>query len=311
MTQVSKDREFLRKFSYTEKEMKKNLNDKFSYIETFIKHKPKIQESRLKRKIRNLSTINILYSVYLSFKKIDKDFINKIEKIKTELEKREDLFPSVLDFLDNNEIIYDDLYFWHPGLKFTDIFALIIHLLPNIVNDYKKYLIRQLILGLEPKTGILNIFKKRLSKNMGDFEVIKKDLLIFKIYQDSSFCAEYEEINSVGIKRKEISKNSKKKIFKKEKIFKIVTSAYWKDEEKEEENCEEIINMIGGVEINKNYSKDIELVLCPSLSFVDVEIQGKNIVVEMNVLNDLITKNERSKEYWISEGIINEKWEFI
>jgi len=320
MSKVSEERELIKKYFYSNElsdlEMKKGLNDQFSYINTFLKYRHKSEESQIKRKIKNLSTINILYSVYISYKNIDKSFIKKLEKIRNELSTRSDLFEAVIDFLENNEIIYDDLYFWHPGLKYSDVFSLIYDLIPNIVEEYKIYLVNNLILGLEPKTRILEVFKNRLNKSLDDFDIINKDLVLFKVFQDLYSNHENEDF-ALGIKRKEIATRKsirrphKNLTFNVLKFYKIVTAYFWKENDLEEENCEEVLNMIGGVDLKRDYNKDIELVLCPSLSLIEIEIKGKKINVKMAVLNDLIVQNNRSKNFWMLNGVINKNWEFL
>ena len=69
--------------------------------------------------------------------------------------------------------------------------------------------------------------------------------------------------------------------------------------------------MIGGVDLKRDYNKDIELVLYPSLSLIEIEIKGKKINVKMAVLNDLIVQNNRSKNFWMLNGVINKNWEFL
>ncbi|EOB14788.1 hypothetical protein NBO_15g0001 [Nosema bombycis CQ1] len=67
MSQVEKDREFLRK----ERSFKPSESN-ISYINTFEKHKFKKQESTIvKKKISNLTTINILFAVHEGFKNMN------------------------------------------------------------------------------------------------------------------------------------------------------------------------------------------------------------------------------------------------
>jgi hypothetical protein len=323
MSKVSDDRNFIKSCISENGDIvsiemkKKSCEEDFSYLNTFLKYRPKTEESGIRRKIRNLSTINILYSVYFAFKKLDKSFIKKIEKIKDELSSRNDIFISVLEFIENNEIIYDDLYFWHPGIKYSDVFSLIVEVVPNIVDLYKNYLVESYILGMNPRIRILDVLKNRFNKNLGDFDVIHKDLVLFKLNTENNTSTEYEEISNVGIKRKEkglmkckkrIQKDSEKNI---KKNYKIVTAYFWKADDEEEEVCDEALNLIGGVDLVKKYTEDVELVLCPSLSYINLTINGKNLTVKMYSLNDLLTKNDRSKTFWIDSGVINESWEYL
>lgn len=321
MSKVSDDRNLLKKCILENENLivddmkKKSKEDNFSYINTFLKYRPKTEESTIKRKIRNLSTINILYSVYFAYKNLDKNFIKKIEKIKDELSNRSDIFISVLEFTENSEIVYDDLYFWHPGLKYSDVFSLIIEIIPNILDLYKNYLVESYILGTNTRLRILDVLKQRFNKNLGEFDVIHKDLTLFKLNNDYNEITEYEEISNIGTKRKEIGfLPCKKRIQKDKKIkrfYKIVTSSFWKFNDEEEEFCGEVCKLIGDVDLIKKYDENIDLVLCPSLSYVNLTINGNNLTVKMFILNDLMTKNERSKIYWIEKKVINENWEFL
>lgn len=322
MSKVSDDRNFI-KNCISENgemffgEMKKNTcEEDFSYMNTFLKYRPKTEDSGIRRKIRNLSTINILYSVYFAFKKLDKNFIKKIEKIKEELSSRNDIFVSVLEFMENTEIVYDDLYFWHPGLKYSDVFSLIVEIVPNIVDLYKNYLVESYILGTNPCIRILDVLKNRFNKNLGDFDVIHKDLILFKLNTDTNTSTDYEEISCIGIKRKEkgimkCKKRIQKDLTNIKKSYKIVTAYFWKDCDEEEETCDESLDLIGGIDLVKKYTDDVDLVLCPSLSYVNLTINGKNLTVKMYSLNDLLTRNDRSKMFWMNNGVINEFWEYL
>lgn len=323
MSKVSDDRDFIKKYISENEEVlstemkKKSCEDDFSYINTFLKYRPKTEESGIRRKIRNLSTINILYSVYFAFRKLDKKFIKKIEKIKDELSGRNDIFVSVLEFMENSDIVYDDLYFWHPGLKYSDVFSLIVDIIPNIVDLYKNYLVESYILGINPRIRILDVLKNRFNKNLGDFDVIHQDLVLFKLNTENNTSTEYEEIFNVGIKRKEKGIMKCKKRIQKDlekiisKNFRIVTAYFWKNGDEEEECCDEAFNLIGGVELVKKYSEDVDLVLCPSLSYINLTINGKKLTVKMYSFNDLLTKNDRSKAFWINNEVVNEYWEYI
>lgn len=283
MSQVEKDRKSL-------KEYQMSKQNKFSYIDTFLKYKCKTQESSvIKKKVGSLSTINILFSVHEGFKKINKDFYKKLESIRKILAGREDLASSLIELIERIDVVYDDLYSWYPGMKYSDPWSYFVELVPNIIHEYKSYYTRTLLLRDKPKEKILEVLRNRMSKSLADFDVINKDMFLFNLDQEES---EVKRVKKDG----EIFTN-------------IVSRNYWSDEDV---SIDESTLMRLGISKKKvKYNEDIHLELNNSLSIIEVEINCKVFRLSLVEFNDLLTQNNRSKKVLMNLKIIDDYWNVI
>ncbi|KAI5172705.1 hypothetical protein PAEPH01_1795 [Pancytospora epiphaga] len=88
-----------------------------------------------------------------------------------------------------------------------------------------------------------------------------------------------------------------------------ITLPYWLDTQ-EETISEECLRLIA--EPNRiDVAKDVEAFLVPELSFVECTIGNREIIVSLAQLDGLLIKNEKMREFWMAEGIIDENWCFI
>jgi hypothetical protein len=257
-------------------------NKRISYVPNLIRLSSNTASSRREGtsyktlKIKNMSTRNILYALSESFKNINTRTIKKLEQIKEELRTRGDLFTAILEHIESVEALEDDLYSWYPGLKTSDIFSFFLELVPDLLELYKSYYIESVILLRPPKVRLLDIFKDRLGKNMQCFDVIEKDQAIFKNLAS--------KLPRQGL---------------------ILTSSYWT----EEEACDEVAKLMPEVQERVRLNKDVSAEISHSLSYAEVIVNGRELVVPFTRLNDLMTKNDRSLEFWMKTGVVNEKWE--
>ncbi|EQB61502.1 hypothetical protein NAPIS_ORF00924 [Vairimorpha apis BRL 01] len=150
---------------------------------------------------------------------------------------------------------------------------------------------------------------------MHNFEIINKDLLLFNI-ENNAFCTGFEEIEPLRIKRKDKGKLEINKKIQKENFpayntfYKIVSGSYWTVEDDFDE-CNEVLDIFGSIEKCKKYNDDIDLVLLPSISYIDIIYKEKLITCTMVQMNDLIVKNNRSKKFWIENEVINSNWDYL
>ncbi|KAF9756186.1 hypothetical protein NGRA_3280 [Nosema granulosis] len=278
MSQVEEDRKTLREYK-----INKNENN-ISYIGTFLKYKTN-ESTVIKKKISSLSTINILFSVHEGFKKINKDFYKKLDSIKKVLIVREDLTSSLIELIERIDVVYDDLYTWYPGLKYSDPWSFFIELVPNIIYDYKNYYTRSLLVGEKPKEKILDVLRNRMSKSLIDFDIINKDMFIFNMKDNSE------------VKRsKKLVKN-------------IVSENYWTEDDKNIENG--TLDLIGVSTRCIKYNKDIVLEINNNLTIIELEINSKLFRLSLVEFNDLLNNIERSKQSLINLKIIVSEWNVV
>lgn len=230
-------------------------------------------------KIKGMSTRNILFAVSESFRNINKKTIKRLERIKEELSGREDLFDSILDHMETIDLLEDDFFSWYPGLKTCDIFSFFLELIPDLLCVYKKYFVECLVLHKSPRRKILNVFRDRMSKNLQCFDVIERDLTLF------------EEIS-------------------REKLGggRVITSSYWTDNT---EKCEEALRFFPQIDGNVKLNSNICVELFHPLSYAEISVNNKDLVVSFVQLNDLLTRNDRSLEFWMQAGIVDEDWEYM
>lgn len=291
MEEVERDREAVRRMKRFDKEAIEEVyseslkSKRISYIPNLVamstsKHtKRSTKPGMLRLKIRSMSTRNILFAVSESFRNIDKKIIRKLERIKEELIKRDDLFECIVDHIESMDVIEDELFSWYPGLKTSDILSFFLDLMPNLLERYKKYFVKSLVLHQDPKKKILNALRDRLHKNLQCFDIIERDL---ELFSESS---------------KNISPSGR-----------IITSSYWCEDE---DKCEDALRLFPQLEGRVCLSPDVCVELFHPLSHAEVQINGRDLVVSFVQLNDLLTRNSRSLDFWMREGIVDKDWVYL
>lgn len=164
--QIEKDREAIRKKATDEFQ--------FSYIPFLISPKNK----EIKVKLSKISSLNILIYLEECFQNGKKNIIKEIDKIKRELTSREDLFISVLKYLENKRV-RDDMFYWTPGYKVTNIFCFIVDLIPDFIRQYKEYCIEKVVCGTQ-FYDVTNFIKERYPDDYLNFNLMRMDLSMFQ-----------------------------------------------------------------------------------------------------------------------------------
>lgn len=166
---IERDRENIKK----KKTEGQTDTSEFSYLPFFAPNKALTPRLNLSK----LSTINLLVFLEESFKNGDKYIMRNLDKIKTGIIEREDLFISTLKYLENKKI-RDEMFYWTPGYKISNIFSFIVELIPNFVEQYKEYYIKQIVCK-KVHLNALNFIKERYTTEYERFKIIEKDLLLF------------------------------------------------------------------------------------------------------------------------------------
>lgn len=290
MEGIERDRAILRKMKRFDKDsleaayLESLKQKRISYIPNLLAASKSVAPSSkgisgsIRLKMRGMSTRNILFAVDESFRNVDKKTIRRLERIKDELVRREDLFASILEHMETVEIMEDDFFSWYPGFKTCDIFGFFLELVPNLLDVYKEYFITTLILQRLPKRKILDVFRSRLSRNMQCFDVIERDLDLFD----------------------EVSRNALDG-------GRIITPSYWSSGE---DRCEEVMKFFPHIKERACLTPDIYVELFHPLSYAEISINNKEMVVSFVQLNDLLTKNDRSLEFWMQAGVVDKDWRY-
>ncbi|EOB14789.1 hypothetical protein NBO_15g0002 [Nosema bombycis CQ1] len=166
---------------------------------------------------------------------------------------RDDLTYSLIELIERIDVIYDDLYSWYPGIKYSDPWSYFVELIPDIVQEYKNYYIRALLARDKPKDKILEVLKTRMCKGLGDFDVINRDMFMFNLDQDES---EVKRLKKPG----KVIKN-------------IISKTYW-NEEDSFNISQHTFNIIGAPHEKIKYSEDINLELNLGLSMIEIEVNA-------------------------------------
>ncbi|UTX44177.1 MO25 protein [Encephalitozoon hellem] len=291
MEEIERDREIVRRMKKFDKESmeaacKESLkNKRISYVPNLVAmgiSEPMRRNTRpgvLSLKIRGMSTRNILFAVSESFRNINKKIVRKLERIKEELSRRNDLFECIVDHIESMDVIEDELFSWYPGLKTSDILSFFLDLMPDLLEKYKRYFVKSLVLQQPPKRKILKALRDRLHKNLQCFDIIERDLELF------------EELS------KSISLEGR-----------IITSSYWCEDE---DRCEDALRLFPQLKDRICLSPDVCIELFHPLSHAEIQINGRDLVVSFVQLNDLLTRNARSLDFWMKEGIVDGNWEYL
>ncbi|KAI5149862.1 hypothetical protein ENBRE01_1165 [Enteropsectra breve] len=253
---IEKDRRALR-------ENKDGENaDYFSYLPYLLKKKKKEDTRRIK--LHSMGTLNIIYYVEESFKLTDKYILKNLEKFKSELLTRSDLFVSIMSFVER-EKVKDQLFYWLPGYKIDNVFSFLADVMPDFPSLYKNYLIHWRM-NDEKLHDCFTFIKERYSQEYDSIRIIKRDLELFRS---------------------------------------CITKDYWIEEPLDYND--EFVEIPGKMEINDA----MEGRLIPELSFADVVIGTRQIRVSIYNLLGLLQEKDETKEYWISEGIIDAEWNIV
>jgi len=291
--QIQKDRQNLKE--QTEEE------PSFSYI-PLLSTKPKTSF-----KLSKLSSINALYYAEESFKNGDKFFLKHIDKIRRELMGRPDIFESSLIFLQNKKI-KDDLFYWIPGHKISNIFCFIAEINPNFIELYKSYYVRMIATGRMYYDALLFI-KQRFQQEYHQFHLMSMDLEIFSRYENTayshpqvilnaeaynilwpkdnvfsfSFLPGIELVNNSNIRDE--AENVSKSLFI---TSSVISPLIWTGEETEgSDKCREILKILG-IQETVEISEDLDGILVPKASFVDITVNGCNLVLSIEEFTNFL-----------------------
>ncbi|ELA41540.1 uncharacterized protein VICG_01404 [Vittaforma corneae ATCC 50505] len=248
--QIEKDRESLRN---------QNTQDLgFSYIPLLQAQKT----AKTKVKLSKLSTLNILIYLEEGFQKSDKHMLSNIERIKREVSQRTDLFEAVLKYLENKKV-RDDLFYWTPGYKISNIFCFIMDIIPNFIPLYKEYYIEKIVCKREFYDAS-NFVKERFSNDYEQFNLINMDLSMFR----NCISTHIWTHENVGLDQSEIQALEKLNI------------PYF-----------------------VNFTDDLEAYIVVTTSFVDVTIGNHSFTVRLDALIGLLVRNEKYRNFWDEHGI--------
>lgn len=251
--QIEKDRENLKNGEIKE--------TGFSYI-------PFLQQSKTtgnRVKLSKLTTLNTLIYLEEGFRKGDKYMLNNIEKIKKDMIQRADLFEAVLKYLENKEV-RDDLFYWTPGYKISNIFCFIVEILPNFVQLYKEYYIEKIVCKL----------------NFYDASKFIKE----------RFRNEYEQFNLMGLDLTMFER--------------CITGHIWTNESINLSQSHIKVLEGLGIPIKLDISDDIEANIVTTASFVDITIDSVDYTVRLDALIGLYLKDEKYRKYWEGLGVLYE-----
>ncbi|KAM0680169.1 hypothetical protein GINT2_001552 [Glugoides intestinalis] len=250
MEQIERDREMLRN--------KTTEDFNFSYI-PFIKTQKTCGKSL---KLTKLSAFNILVYLEECFEKSDKHVLKKLESIKQELLGRPDLFLSVLMYLENKKV-HDDVFYWIPGCKISNIFCFIVDLIPNFIHMYKEYCIERIVCG-KKFYDALNFIKGRFPEEYEHFNLINMDLSMFK------HC--------------------------------ISTSIWGLGDQFIDQRHLEVLNELK-IPARLDFKGDLEAHIATKASFAEIVVDGKEFTVPLDALIGLKLKDEKYAPYWKKHGI--------
>lgn len=248
--QIEKDRETIRN--------KTTKDETFSYLPFLQSQKT----SKTTVKLSKLSTLNILVYLEEGFQRNDKHMLNNLERIKKEVLQRGDLFEAILQYLENKRV-RDDLFYWTPGHKISNIFCFIVSVAPNFIQLYKDYYIEKIVCG-RVFYDASNFIRERYSADYEQFKLMEMDLTLFK----KCISAQTWTGETTVLKPGQIE------ILEKLEIPRFI-----------------------------DISSDIEASIVPLASFIDLEINGRKITVRLDRLIGLIEKDEKHRKYWGGEGV--------
>lgn len=213
-------------------------------------------------KLSKLSTLNILVYLEEGFQKSDRHVLDNIEKIKKEVAERSDLFGAVLEYLENKRV-RDDLFYWTPGYRISNIFCFIVDLVPNFAQLYKDYFV-EMVVCRRQLCDALSFVKERFSADYEQFSLMNMDLTMFK---------------------------------------RCISPQIWMAEPRlPTQEQIKVLNLLG-IPWYADFSEDIEAHIVMRISFIDVTIQSKKFTVSLDALVGLILADEWYREYWAARGI--------
>lgn len=203
-------------------------------------------------KLSKMSTLNILCYAEECFQNTDKQFLKSINKIIAELTKRSDIFQSTLIFLQNKRV-KDDLYYWIPGHKISNIFCFLVEANPNFIKNYKQYYIEMLVTNRKYYDAH-QFIQQKYPQEFQQFVLMEKDLTLFQNCISSIiWTGEDPKINS-----------------KFEQIYKFL-------------GLEECIDL----------NDDIEAIVVPEVSYVDVTIDGVDMIISFEKFAEITQNNSK------------------
>lgn len=243
-------------------EDRKNIHDPGSSL-TYI---PLLRsKAKTSLKLSRLSSLNILYYLEESFKRGDKFVLRNLDRMAKELRGRSDIFQTAMMYL-QDKTVKDDLFYWLPGHRVSNIFCFIAEIIPDFVERYKKYYV-EMVVSRREYYDVLHFIRGRYEQDYAQFKMMQMDLELFPD---------------------------------------CISATVWvgKEPDRNESNPLGIRKII-------NISPDIEAILVPQASFVDVSIGSRTMVVSVEDLNGLVERREECKQYWMEKGVTDNNWNWI
>eukprot|EP00866_Antonospora_locustae_P000430 jgi/Antlo1/430/1760 len=264
-----------------ELEKRGNATRGFSYIPYLVQVVYEIPSLNSHPTSRILELLEKLFTVPQRFQR-------EIEEMGSCLKARDDLFQTFLVFIENKRI-KDDLYYWHPGIKYTNIYSFVCDLLGDVSSLFLLHITKSLIVDSTVPWSLVEMLEARLSPSvLSQISVMAKDIEIFKDEtEDRAPESNLPFSESTEFRRV------------------IVSHAYWT-----ETKCRPF-NLF---KIEQPSHKDRWYFPCSCLSMVEVEFVGKDkvvVLVTLKVFEDLLLKREESKSYWIRLGVIDKDWRYV
>lgn len=264
-----------------ELEKRGNAARGFSYIPYLVQVEHEIPRLNSHSTSRILELLDKLFTAPQRFQR-------EIEEIGNFLRTRDDLFQTFLVFIENKHI-KDDLYYWHPDIKYTNIYSFVCDLLGDVSSLFLLHVTKSLIVDSTVPWSLVEMLEARLSPAvLSQISVMAKDTEVFK-----------DETGGSALKNNlPLSASTEFRRM-------IVSHAYWTDTE-----C----SSFNFFKIEQPSHKDRRYFLCSCLSMVEVEFVGKEkvvVLVTLKVFEDLLLKKEESKSYWVRLGVIDNDWRFV
>lgn len=250
----------------------------FSYLSLFLGKK----KQKEKVKLSKLGTVNVLIYLEESFLKCDSYVLGNLDKITKELLSRSDLFISVLKYLENKKV-RDDLYYW----------------MPKDVNVNTK---TQNLATKEP-TSIFSFIVSLLP----NFPQMYKSYFTESVICGRSF---FDAFNFIHEKFPNEFENFSLMILDLKMFKHCISDHAWVDNFNKKQISEQTLHLLESPAY-LNISDDIEAIICPEVSFVDISIGNKSFVVSVSHLNGLMTKDLACKPWWLANGLSEDEWNLI
>jgi len=267
--------------SIKEANQKNLMTKRFSFIPYLIKVSYEMPSLKHHSALKILELLDQMFITPQHFQK-------EIEKIGAFLKGRDDLFQAFLVLVENKQF-KDDLYYWYPDLKHTNIFSFVCDLFCDVSSLFILHVTKSLIVNNTIPWNLVELLETKLSVSaLAQISTMKKDM---EIFESEVGC--YVPNNNLPL--------TKYTDFRR----RIISHSYWTDSK-----CEpfDFFVIEQPLHNNRKYSP------CSCFSMVEVEfVGGKSVtlLVTLKAFEDLLLKKENMKWYWIKLGIVDYNWNFI